>query len=122
MFYKIKIPWLLRKLAPSLIYNITNQGKTVFITFDDGPIPETTPEILKILDSFRVEATFFCLGKNVKKNQDLFNKIVNAGHNVGNHSYNHKSGWGSENKDYFNDIEKASDDLFGLLDNILLEK
>ena len=108
MFYMIKIPWILRKIAPALVYNIPSKRKTVFITFDDGPIPQTTPEILKILDDYNVKATFFCLGKNVEKHQDIFGEIINVGHAIGNHSFDHKSGWKTKNADYFTNIEKAN--------------
>jgi len=109
MFYKVKIPKIVKLLAPSLIYNIDSMEKIVYLTFDDGPIPETTPEILDILDMFQAKATFFCLGKNVKTNPDLFALIKSKGHAVGNHSYNHLNGWKTKKKQYFEDIEKANE-------------
>jgi len=108
MFYIVKIPWFIRKLFPSLIYNIDGSGKKIYITFDDGPIPETTPQILEILDRFDAKATFFCVGKNVQANKSLFDNLINKGHSVGNHSYNHCDGWKTQNRDYFNNIEKAN--------------
>ncbi len=107
MFYTVKIPKIIKLLAPSLIYNIKTEGKAVYLTFDDGPIPESTPAILDILDSFSAKATFFCLGKNVEQNRDLFNQIKQKNHSIGNHSYNHLKGWATNNKTYFNDIEEA---------------
>ena len=107
MFYTVKIPKIIKLLAPSLIYNIKTEDKAVYLTFDDGPIPESTPAILDILDSFSAKATFFCLGKNVEQNRDLFNQIKQKNHSIGNHSYNHLKGWATNNKTYFNDIEEA---------------
>jgi peptidoglycan/xylan/chitin deacetylase (PgdA/CDA1 family) len=107
MFYTVKIPWLLKKIATSLVYKIPNEKSTVYITFDDGPKPETTPYILEILEKFNAKATFFCLGKNVESYKSIFNNILNGGHSVGNHSFNHKNGWKTNNYDYFDNIEKA---------------
>lgn len=105
--YVIKIPWIIRKLFPSLLTRIPVTDRTVFLTFDDGPIPEVTPQILDILAGYKAKATFFCLGKNVEKNPEIFESIKNAGHSVGNHSFDHKNGWKTQNKTYFDNIEKA---------------
>jgi peptidoglycan/xylan/chitin deacetylase (PgdA/CDA1 family) len=105
--YIVKIPWIIRKLFPSLLTRIPVIDKTVFLTFDDGPIPEVTPRILNILAEYNAKATFFCLGKNVEKNQEIFESIKNAGHSIGNHSFDHKNGWKTKNQTYFDNIEKA---------------
>jgi peptidoglycan/xylan/chitin deacetylase (PgdA/CDA1 family) len=105
--YVIKIPWIIRKLFPSLLTRIPVTDRTVFLTFDDGPLPEVTPQILDILAGYKAKATFFCLGKNVEKNPEIFESIKNAGHSVGNHSFDHKNGWKTQNKTYFDNIEKA---------------
>ena len=107
MFYTVKIPKIVKLIAPTLVYDIKSDDKVVYLTFDDGPIPESTPAILDILDSISARATFFCLGKNVDKNRDLFNLIKQKNHSIGNHSYNHVNGWATKNKDYFDDIERA---------------
>ncbi len=107
MFYTVKIPKIVKIIAPSLVYDIKADDKVVYLTFDDGPIPESTPAILDILESFSAKATFFCLGKNVEQNLDLFNQIKQKNHSTGNHSYNHLNGWTTKNKAYFDDIEKA---------------
>jgi peptidoglycan-N-acetylglucosamine deacetylase len=99
----------LRYIYPSLIWNIITSKKQIFLTFDDGPTPGVTDKVLEILKNFSAKATFFCLGRNVEKNLDLFNKIVTEGHAVGNHTYSHLKGWYSENKEYFEDIRLASD-------------
>ncbi len=109
MFYTVKIPKIVKLIAPTLVYDIKSDDKVVYLTFDDGPIPESTPAILDILDSISARATFFCLGKNVDKNRDLFNLIKQKNHSIGNHSYNHVNGWATKNKDYFDDIERAEE-------------
>ena len=108
MFYIAKIPRLLKWIFPTLLYKINNEQNRVFITFDDGPIPETTPKILEILDAFDAKATFFCLGKNVERYPGLFEKIKQKGHSVGNHTYSHKNGWKNENTEYYQDVERAN--------------
>jgi len=60
--------------------------KKVYLTFDDGPIPEITPFILDILKKYQAKATFFCVGENIKKNPHLFQRILDEGHQVGNHT------------------------------------
>ena len=67
--------------------------KSVYLTFDDGPIPEATPFILDTLANFGVHATFFMVGDNVRKHPDLYRKVVAAGHRIGNHTFNHMGGF-----------------------------
>ncbi len=105
----VKSPYILKKLFPGLIWEIVTPKKEVFLTFDDGPHPEVTPWILKCLDDYDAKATFFCVGENVCKYPDIYNTIINKGHMVGNHSYNHLSGWKTTNYEYFENIEKAGE-------------
>lgn len=105
--YVIKFPWVIRKLFPSLVTRIAVKDKIAFLTFDDGPIPEVTPQILDILAEYNAKATFFCLGKNVEKYPAIFESIRNDGHAAGNHSFEHKNGWKTQNPVYFEDIDKA---------------
>ena len=92
---------------PSLIWDIKNTEKKIFLTFDDGPTPEITEEVLDILKQKNASGTFFCLGRNVERHPEVYNKIICEGHAVGNHTYSHLKGWKSENKDYYTDIELA---------------
>ncbi|MFK5856311.1 MAG: polysaccharide deacetylase family protein [Bacteroidota bacterium] len=103
----VKSPSILKKIFPQLIWSIKTNKKEIYLTFDDGPHPEITPQVLKILNSFNVKATFFCVGENVEKYPDTFELIINNGHKAGNHSYNHLNGWKTSNANYFNNIEKA---------------
>lgn len=80
----------------------------VYLTFDDGPIPESTPFILQTLREFGVKATFFMVGDNVRKYPDLFQQIKEAGHQIGNHTHNHISGFRHSLHDYSYNVEKAN--------------
>lgn len=82
--------------------------RAIYLTFDDGPIPEATPFILKTLDEFGVKATFFMVGDNVRKHPELFEQILAAGHRVGNHSFNHIGGFRHSVKEYSYNVEKAN--------------
>ena len=105
-------PSILQSLFPSLIWRIPNAGNKIFLTFDDGPDPEATPQILDLLAKQDAKATFFCLGRQVEKYPAIFDRIKQEGHAVGNHTYSHLSGWTTSNKKYFEDIERA-DRLIG---------
>lgn len=105
LFYKF--PKLIKKIFPQLLYSIENDLNEVYLTFDDGPTPEVTPQILDILSDFNAKASFFCLGKNVLNNPDIFRTIIENGHTVGNHSFDHLNGWKTDNFKYFQNIEKA---------------
>lgn len=82
--------------------------KVLYLTFDDGPIPDVTDEILDILDEYNAKATFFCVGENVKKNPQVFEKIIRNGHVAGSHTYNHMNGWNADVDSYLNNMKKAA--------------
>ena len=105
--YFLKPPRFIKVLYPSLIWDIKTNEKSIFLTFDDGPTPEITEKVLDLLNRYNAKATFFCLGKNVVAHPELFQSIINEGHAIGNHSYNHKHGWKTDDKDYFDDVEKC---------------
>ena len=83
--------------------------KVVYLTFDDGPIPESTPFILKALAEYGARATFFMVGDNVRKYPELFRQVVEAGHQVGNHTFNHWSGFKHTTKAYSENAERANE-------------
>lgn len=87
------------------------QEKKVFLTFDDGPVPEVTPEVLKILAGHDAKATFFMVGDNVRKHPDVFEQVVAGGHAVGNHTYHHLNGWTTAPASYAEDVKRC-DALF----------
>jgi peptidoglycan-N-acetylglucosamine deacetylase len=94
-----------------LTCEIPDREKTVFLTFDDGPVPEVTPDILSILERRSATATFFCVGENVKKYPELFKRIVSEGHAVGNHSFNHLNGWKTPTGQYIDNVIRCNEYL-----------
>ena len=107
--YFVTPPYVVRSLSKrNLTWKINTTENIIYLTFDDGPIPEITTFVLKQLEKFNAKATFFCVGDNVRKYPEVFEKIVTDLHSVGNHSYNHLNGWKSLSKDYLHNIEKCS--------------
>ncbi len=104
----VTVPVWLRMFYPSPEWHIKGDSKSVYLTFDDGPHPDITPEVLKILDEYNAKATFFCVADNVRKYPETYREIIERGHRTGNHSFHHLNGWKTGNKTYFKDIEEAS--------------
>ncbi|MBC7655074.1 MAG: polysaccharide deacetylase family protein [Oligoflexus sp.] len=106
--YLIKTPFFLKKIYPkSLIWNKSRDKKTIFLTFDDGPIPIVTPWVLKTLKIFNAKATFFCIGDNIVKHPEIFSQLKADGHAIGNHTYNHLKGWNTNDEDYISNFLKC---------------
>lgn len=103
-----RTPALLRKLFPSLTWSIERDDASVYLTFDDGPHPEITPWVMKELDNYGFKATFFCIGDNVRKYPETYQKILDAGHSTGNHSFNHLKGFSTSSTTYFENIEACA--------------
>ena len=99
--------WL-RWLYPRATWRMDKQDHSVYLTFDDGPIPESTPFILETLKKYNIKATFFMVGDNVRKYPELYRQIVEAGHRVGNHTFNHIGGFKHTIKTYSYNTEKAN--------------
>ena len=85
------------------------QVKKIWLTFDDGPTPEVTEFILSVLKSEKILATFFLVGKDILKNQLIYQKIKADGHTIGNHTNSHLNGWKTSSKKYIQDIEKCQE-------------
>ena len=99
-----------RLLFPEAIWRIKkNRQKVVFLTFDDGPIPEVTPWVLDILDHYGIKATFFMVGDNVARNPGLYEEVKRRGHSVGNHTMHHLQGMKVTTYRYMHDITEAND-------------
>jgi peptidoglycan/xylan/chitin deacetylase (PgdA/CDA1 family) len=111
MFYFVKTPGWLKRIYDSYIWSIPVNDKILYLTFDDGPHPEATPFVLKELKKHNALATFFCIGKNVVSYPGIYKQIINEGHSVGNHTYNHLNGWKTGNDDYLKDIALASHEI-----------
>ena len=96
-------------MFPGGIWRIIREGeKVVYLTFDDGPIPEMTPWVLDVLDRYNIKATFFCVGDNVRKHPDIYKQILEKGHKVGNHTHNHLQGLRTRTKNYMANANEAS--------------
>jgi peptidoglycan/xylan/chitin deacetylase (PgdA/CDA1 family) len=107
--YLVKSPFLLKWYYPSLTWNKTRKEKVIYLTFDDGPIPDVTPFVLKTLKDFNAKATFFCIGDNIRKHPDIFKQLKEEGHQVGNHTFNHLKGWKTEDKTYLQNFKMCQD-------------
>lgn len=104
---KYQIPTWLQKCYSNVTWRKDINEKILYLTFDDGCIPEVTPSVLKILEEKGVKATFFCVGNNVCKHPSLFEEIKQQGHQVGNHTQNHLKGAETSLQMYLDNIEQA---------------
>lgn len=92
-------------------YGVFRTGKAVYLTFDDGPIPEVTPKVLEILDQYNVKATFFMVGENIDKHPEVFEQVLRGGHSIGNHTYNHLKGWRYSLHEYMENVDKCQETI-----------
>ena len=103
-------PLFYRLLFPEAIWRIKkHKEKVVFLTFDDGPVPEVTPWVLDLLDSYGIKATFFMVGDNVARNPELFEEVRRRGHSYGNHTMHPLQGMKVTTYRYMHDITEAND-------------
>src|ERR1700712_4925355 len=109
--YLVKTPWLLKKLYPKLVWDVDQAGRCIYLTFDDGPIPIVTPFVLNILKQYNAKATFFCIGDNVQKHQDVFEQLKSEGHAIETHIYTHRGGWATDDKTYLENYKNANNFL-----------
>lgn len=107
--YLVKSPLLLKWFYSSLIWNKSRKEKIVYLTFDDGPVPNVTDFVLNTLKSFDAKATFFCIGDNVHKHPEIFDRLKSDGHAIGNHTYNHLKGWETDDEIYLNNFLKCQE-------------
>lgn len=101
-------PNLIRRIYPNGIWKIPETEKKIYLTFDDGPIPEVTHWVLSQLKAYNAKATFFCVGENVQRNPTIFESIKQQGHSVGNHTFNHMDGWKNNFFSYVKNTEVAA--------------
>lgn len=109
--FKYTIPHLLKLFTPSVIWEVKTNENFVYLTFDDGPHPLITPWVLSELETYDAKATFFCVGENVSKYKETFEKFLSFKHSVGNHSFNHLNGWKTKNEIYFDNISKCDEEF-----------
>ncbi len=98
--YLVKTPKFVQWIFSERIWTFPNNNNFIYLTFDDGPIPEVTPWALEILKKHQAKATFFCIGDNIKKHPEVLKQIIYEGHTVGNHSFNHLNGWNTNTNEY----------------------
>ena len=102
-------PLLYRMLFPETVWRLHKRERTVYLTFDDGPIPEVTPWVLDTLDRYGVKATFFLVGENVERHPELLEDILKRGHTVGNHTMNHLQGAHVSTRVYLHNVFTAKE-------------
>ena len=100
-------PQLIRYLYPSAIWRMDKDERAVYLTFDDGPIPRVTPWVLDVLDRYGIKATFFMVGDNIRKHPEEFRMVVERGHRIGNHTFNHIRGLSYDINSYLENTDKA---------------
>ena len=105
--YLVKSPLLLKWYYPSLVWNKSRSEKVIYLTFDDGPIPVVTDFVLNTLKSFNCKATFFCIGDNISKHPEIFERVKNDGHAIGNHTFNHLKGWKTADDLYISNFQQC---------------
>lgn len=106
--YLVRTPSAVQNLFPNFTWRIPGAEKELFLTFDDGPIPEVTPWVIEQLAAYDAKATFFCVGENAFRSPDLMHSLHEAGHITGNHTFNHLSGWTSEHVPYLHNVRKCA--------------
>lgn len=113
--YLSKTPQLVKNILSNFTWHIPTSEKVIFLTFDDGPIPEATPWVLEVLRGYDAKATFFCVGDNVRKHPEVFQQILEEGHAVGNHTFNHLKGWKTNTSDYLENVARCAQMVESLL-------
>ena len=110
---------LLKKMYPSALWRMNPEEKAIYLTFDDGPIPEVTPWVLDKLDQHGVKATFFMVGDNVRKHPDIFRMVVERGHGIGNHTMHHIKFFDRNSLRYMDDVREADKIIIDNLPSIV---
>lgn len=102
-------PLCFRLTVPGGLFRRHEPGHqhAVYLTFDDGPIPEVTPWVLDVLDRYGIKATFFMVGDNVRKHPEVYEEVVRRGHRIGNHTMHHVSGFRLTRRSYLRDVAEA---------------
>ncbi len=96
----VKTNRFIKWIFPKYVWEIPNNENKIYLTFDDGPTPEITEWVLELLKKHNIKATFFCIGNNIEKHPEIFQKVIADGHSIGNHTFNHLKGWKTKTDDY----------------------
>lgn len=108
----VKTPNFIKRVFPNLIWDIPNNKKEIYLSFDDSPTPEFTYWILNLLSSLNIKATFFCAGEASERYPKIIDRIINEGHKIGNHTYSHLNGCYYKVESYISDIERCRKVLY----------
>lgn len=108
-FWKMNFRWIktnrfIKTIFPNYVWDVPNHEKKVYLTFDDGPTPVITEWTLAQLKRYNAKATFFCIGDNIRKFPEIFQKVIDDDHSIGNHTFNHLNGWKTPNENYVNNV------------------
>jgi peptidoglycan-N-acetylglucosamine deacetylase len=106
--YLVQTPKIIQSLFAKYHWKIHTEEKVLYLTFDDGPIPQVTPQILDLLLHYKAKGTFFCVGENIEKYPEVFQRILKEGHALGSHTFNHLNGWCRGDEEYVKNAEKAA--------------
>lgn len=106
-----RAPFFLPWLYPNLVWKIPTLKKELYLTFDDGPVPGPTDFVLETLAKHSIKATFFCIGDNVRKNPEVFKRVVDQGHAIGNHTFNHLKGWKTPLDQYIENVKQCDEEF-----------
>lgn len=109
--YLVRPPYLLKKVYSQVYWRKRRTVPKIYLTFDDGPVAEVTPLVLDVLKEHSVKATFFCVGENVVKHPKVYQRILDEGHAVGNHTFNHLKGWDTHSRKFIENVEKCEEVL-----------
>ncbi|WP_174842767.1 polysaccharide deacetylase family protein [Chryseotalea sanaruensis] len=106
-----RTPFFLPILYPGLLWRMPSDKKEIYLTFDDGPVPGPTEFVLDELKKHNLTATFFCIGDNIHKHPELFKRIMEEGHTVANHTFNHLKGWQTSLSTYIDNVKKCDQEI-----------
>jgi peptidoglycan-N-acetylglucosamine deacetylase len=106
-----RTPFFLPWFYPSLIWKMPVQEKELYLTFDDGPVSGPTEFVLETLHKFGAQATFFCIGENIRKYEQVFKQIIRHGHTIGNHTFNHLNGWKTKTREYDENVKRCHHEI-----------
>jgi peptidoglycan-N-acetylglucosamine deacetylase len=116
-FYWVKTNWFIKWLFPNYVWDIPSHD-SVYLTFDDGPTLEVTEWVLELLKKYNIKATFFCIGENIQKHPEIFQKLIVEGHSVGNHTFNHHNGWQTQDAIYLENVTYCQSTISNLQSQI----
>lgn len=117
-YYWIKTNAFVKKIFSNYFWDIPNSENKVYLTFDDGPIPEITEWVLEELQKYNAKATFFCIGHNIQKYPEIFSKVIEKEHSIGNHTFNHIKGWETSLNEYIENVSLCQSEILNLQSQI----